>query len=236
MTDAWSEIMKDAADAVFGEYFIEREDGRLETLMVSDYRAPFSEWSEVERLAIKHVKGRILDIGCRAGRVALHLQNLGFSVVCVDLAPDAIKGCKKLGVKEAYVMSADNLEFPDLEFDTVILFGNNFGILGDEQKIIDMLKTLYRVTKPDGVILAGSSDVKLTDDQEHLNYHEMNLSKGRPKGLVRLRVKYKDITDDWTELRLAMPDEMEFMAKEAGWKMKTIYQKGMLYVGVLTKS
>ena len=236
MTDAWSAIMKDAANGISGEYYIERDDGRIETLQVSDYVSPLSDWSETERLAIKHAKGRVLDIGCGTGRVALHLQNLGFSVVGIDLAPGAIDASKIRGLKEAVVMSADNIKFPDSEFDTAILFGNNFGILGGEGRIIDMLRTLHRITKPDGIILAASADAKITDDQEHLDYHKMNLSKGRPIGLVRIRVKYKDLIDDWFELRLAMPDEMDAMAKQAGWKMKEKYQNGTPYVGVLTKS
>ena len=115
MSDAWSEIMKDAADGVSGEYYIERDDGREENLKVSDYTRLFPEWSEPERLALKHVKGRVLDIGCGTGRVVLHLQNLGFSAAGTDLALGAIEACKKLGLKEAYVMSAGALEFPDSE-------------------------------------------------------------------------------------------------------------------------
>ena len=128
MTDAWSEIMKDAASGVSGEYFIERDDGRIETLQVMEYLNPFEKWCEPERLAMKHVSGRVLDVGCGAGRVALHLQNLGFDVVGIDLAKGAIEACTKLGLKNARVMSADELDFPDSTFDTVILFGNNFGI------------------------------------------------------------------------------------------------------------
>jgi ubiquinone/menaquinone biosynthesis C-methylase UbiE len=235
MTDAWSEIMKDAAEGIAGEYYIEREDGRIETLQVLNYNKPFSEWSEHERLATKHVKGKVLDIGCGIGRVALHLQNLGFQVVGVDLAPGAIDACKHLGLREAYVMSADQLEFPDAEFDTVILFGNNFGLLGEENKIIDMLKTLHRITSSEGVILAGAVDVEDTDDPEHLAYHDLNLSRGRPKGQIRMRVKYKEIVDDWVELRHAIPNEMESMANKAGWKLEKKYQDGAAYVGVLNK-
>jgi SAM-dependent methyltransferase len=236
MSDAWSEIMKDAVDGVPGEYFIERDDGRIESMQVLDYINPFDNWWEPEQLAMKHVSGKVLDIGCGAGRVALHLQNLGFSVVGVDLAPGAIAACKKRGLIDARVMSADKLDFPDSMFDTVILFGNNFGVLGDETKIIEMLRTLHRITTPEGIILAGSGDVVATDNEEHLNYHELNIAKGRPKGLVRLRTKYKGFVEEWWDLRLAMPHEMEAMAKEAGWNMKKKYQKGVPYVGILSKS
>ncbi|MFX1484253.1 MAG: class I SAM-dependent methyltransferase [Promethearchaeota archaeon] len=235
MTDAWSEIMSDAASGVSGEYFIERDDGRVESLNVEDYISPFSEWSEVEQLALKHVKGRVLDVGCGAGRIALYLQSLGFSVVGIDSASGAIEGCRKRGLREAYVMAAEKLEFPEAHFDTVILYGNSFGMLGDEALIVNMLRDLYRIAKQDGVILAASADVKITDDPEHLEYHEMNISKGNPKGLVRIRVKYKGIVDDWINLRLAMPDEMEAMAKQAGWRVKVKYQKGAPYVSVLSK-
>jgi SAM-dependent methyltransferase len=236
MTDAWSEIMKDAAAGIAGEYFIEREDGKVETLQVLEYVKPFAEWSEVERLAMKHIKGKVLDIGCGLGRVALHLQNLGFQVVGIDLAKGAIEACKKLGLREAYIMSAENLDFPDAEFNTVLLFGNNFGILGSEEKTIEMLQNLHRITSEEGIILAGAVDVEQTDDPEHLNYHDLNLSRGRPKGLVRLRVKYKGNIDEWIDLYHALPGEMDSMAIKAGWKLKKKYQTGSAYVGVLTKS
>ena len=86
------------------------------------------------------------------------------------------------------------------------------------------------------VLFKDFADVEKTDDTGHLKYHEMNLSKGRPKGLVQIRVKYKGIVDDWFDLRLAMPDEMESIAKQAGWKMKKRYHNNGPYVGVLSKS
>ena len=235
MKNPWNDIMQDAARGEKGEYYIEREDGRVDTHIVSDYTQLLLEWSEPERLGIQHASGKVLDIGCGAGRVALYLQSLGCSVVGIDLAPGAINACIAQGLEHAHVMAATELEFPDGMFDTIILYGNNFGVPGEEQNIISMLQRLHQITKPDGIIIAGSSDVQLTDDQSNLMYQRKNLERGRPRGLVKLRVKYKDIVGDWVELRLASPEEMKNIAEKVGWKLSRVYQRGASYVGILTK-
>ena len=156
--------MKDAAAGVQGEYFIERDDGREENYPVSDYMRPLLQWNDRERLGIQHAKGTVLDIGCGAGRVLIHLQNLGHEVVGIDLALGAIEACKKRGIKEVYQKSAGNLKFADAEFDTIVMYGNNFGLLGDDESIIKMLQTFQRITSDDGIIIAGSADVVKTDN------------------------------------------------------------------------
>jgi len=239
MSDAWSEIMKDAVNGIVGEYTIERDDGRVETLQVSDYNKSFSEWDELERQAIKHAKGRVLDIGCGAGRVALHLQTLGHEVVGIDLAPGAIAACKAMGLGEAYVMSATSLQFKNNTFDTIIMFGNNFGIAGDEKQTISMLRTLYKITTPDAIILAGSVDALNTNNEDHLKYHGINRAKNKPPGLVRIRVKYKEYVTDWFDLWLVTLSELDRITKKSGWQIDKIYQTGKVnqpaYVGILTK-
>ncbi|MFW9788435.1 MAG: class I SAM-dependent methyltransferase [Candidatus Thorarchaeota archaeon] len=238
MPETWSEIMRDAANGVTGKYHIERDDGRVETLEVSDYIQPVSEWSEIEQIAIKHAKGKVLDIGCGAGRVALYLQILGHDVVGIDLAPGAIEASRIMGVGRAYVMSASDLHFKDDVFDTVVLFGNNFGVAGDEDHIVKMLRQLHGITTPDAIILAGTLDPLNTEDSSHLEYQKKNRERNRPPGLVRIRVKYKDLVGEWSDLWLVTPDEMKLLAKKAGWQLeKTIQIDGVSqYVGILTKS
>jgi SAM-dependent methyltransferase len=236
MNDPWSKIMWDAANGIEDEYYIERDDGRVESLQVANYIEPLLQWDEPERLGIQHVRGRVLDVGCGAGRVSLYLQNLGYEVVGIDAAPGAIDASKKRGLKRAHVMSANAIDFPENMFDTIILYGNNFGILGEEIQIVEMLRSLWKVTTPNGIIIAGSADVEKTDDTSHLDYHKWNLARGRPKGQIRLRVKYKDLISDWTELRLASPIEMSVLAKKTGWQVSRVYQRAEpAYVGILEK-
>lgn len=41
------------------------------------YFSEYDKWPESEKEAMKYVRGRVLDIGCGAGRHCLHLQKLG---------------------------------------------------------------------------------------------------------------------------------------------------------------
>ena len=235
MPDIFGMIMDDAAKGQDAKHEIERDDGYTNESLGSQYTAPFSEWNESERLASAEVKGKILDIGCGAGRVSLHFQEKGHEVVGIDISQAAIDASRKRGVREVHLMSAESLDFPNDTFDTVILFGNNFGVLGDEEKIIAMLMDLHRITKPDAVILAQTRDVADTDKPEHIAYHERNRSRGIPIGLVKIRLKYKGHAGDWWHLRMVNSDEMSAMAEKAGWKLIRTYGPRNLYVGVLQK-
>jgi SAM-dependent methyltransferase len=236
MPDVFGMIMKDAKKGEKAAHIIERDDGYPSESLGSQYVAEFANWQEGQRLATVEVHGKILDIGCGAGRVALHYQKLGHEVIGIDVSRVAVGVSRVRGLKDVRLMSAESLEFPEGTFDTVILYGNNFGILGDEDRIVKMLKTIHIITSPEAVILAESRDVAATDNPQHLAYHERNRNKGRPIGLVTLRLKYQDVVDDWFDLRMASPEEMSAIAEKAGWKLEKTYGPRELFVGVLRKA
>jgi SAM-dependent methyltransferase len=235
MPDIFGMIMSDAASGKEAKHEIERDDGYAHDSLGSQYMAPFSEWDEGERLASVEAQGKILDIGCGAGRVALYFQEKGHEVVGIDISQAAVDASRKRGLRNVHLMSADNLDFPEDTFDTVLLFGNNFGVLGDEDKIVEMLRTLHRITKSDAIILAQTRDVADTDNPEHHAYHEKNRSMGKPSGLVKIRLKYKGHVGDWWLLRMVDSYEMSVIAEKAGWKLVKTYGPRNLYVGVLKK-
>ena len=54
---------------------LEREDGFTQSGAGPDvYLSAFKEWPDAERKSIRLARGRVLDVGCGAGRVALELQ------------------------------------------------------------------------------------------------------------------------------------------------------------------
>ncbi len=66
---------------------------------------PFRRWQPVERRAMRFVRGRVLDLGCGAGRVCLHLQERGLDVVGIDTSPGAIEACRRRGVRDARLLA-----------------------------------------------------------------------------------------------------------------------------------
>jgi SAM-dependent methyltransferase len=228
-------VMLDAVKGLKTEYTIERDDGHIEPDDTASYVKPYEEWGEREHEALSHVRGRVLDIGCGAGRVAVYLQRQGHEVTGIDISPGAVEAAGLNGLKDARLMSAEDLRFAEEKYDTVLMFGNNFGILGAGERTVKMLERLYEVTTDDALILAESVDAVKTDNPVHLAYHSRNRERGRPPGLVRIRVVYKDQKDDWLDLWLASPQEMTECAEQAGWCFAEKIGVNSLYIGLLKK-
>ena len=137
---------------------VERDDGYVETETIAWYFGGLRQWHPSERQALRHVRGRVLDIGAGAGRAALELQKRGHEVVAVDISPLAIDVCRKRGVRDARVLPVTKIDSSLGTFDTVALFGNNFGLFATARRARWMLRRLRATTAPDARIIAVSYD------------------------------------------------------------------------------
>ena len=59
----------------------------------------FEEMPDIEKEALALCKGKVLDVGAGAGVHALHLQDLGMDVTCIDVSPGAVDFMKANGLK-----------------------------------------------------------------------------------------------------------------------------------------
>jgi len=216
---------------------IRRDDGYVEKERFLDI--VFSEcdkWDELERMALEHVKGRVLDVGCGAGRHSLWLQEKGFEVVAVDVSPLAVEVSKSRGVRDCRVMDATNLSFSPNSFDTILLMGNNFGVAGNVEGTKRMFEKFYQITSKDAIVIVTSRNPIATNNPEHLKYHELNRKRGRPIGQVTIQLEYKGGVGDWFDLLLASPDEMEEICKPVGWSLAQIFKdKNEMYAAILRR-
>lgn len=201
---------------------IERDDGFIDfSKGAPDYFAEYKKWPKIQKQAIKFAIGKVLDIGTGAGRVALYLQNKKFKVTAIDNSPLAIKVCKKRGIKDAKILPFERIDyFKTKKFDTIIMFGNNFGLFGSYKKAKSLLKKLYKITTPGALIIAESTDPYDTKDSAHLSYHDFNKKQGRMPGQLCIRVRFKTYIGEWFDYLLVSRDEMKNILKGTGWKIK----------------
>ena len=121
-----------------------------------------------------------------------------------------------------------------LLFDTAILFGNNFGLLGSRAKAKRVLRRLHQIISQGGLILAETFDPYGTEDPVHLAYHRRNRKRGRLPGEIRMRIRYKQYTTPWFDWLLVSKDEMRTLVQRTGFKMTgSLDSDGPRYVGIL---
>ena len=87
----------------------ERNDGYIAVDLPEIYFSEFEDWAPHQKRAMNFVKGKVLDVGCGAGRHSLYLQGKGFDVIGIDASPLAIKICRLRGVKKAQLMSIEKI-------------------------------------------------------------------------------------------------------------------------------
>jgi SAM-dependent methyltransferase len=238
VTDAFGKALMAHLRGEEAEYLIERDDGYVDTSgsRASEYFIGYEDWLPHERDAVIESRGRVLDVGCGAGRVALWLQGRGHEVVAIDISPLALKVSKARGVGDCRLMDVRDLDLPEGHFDTVVMFGNNFGIAGDISETRRMLDGLHRVTREDGIVIASTLDPLKTDNPVHLIYHEQNRRRGRPPGLVKIRVCFRGECDSWFELLMVGEDELSEVLEPTGWTLEKVYRsEGASYTAILKK-
>lgn len=218
--------------------FIERDDNYID--FGSEFGLYFSEykdWSDAERRAIALAKGRILDVGCGAGRHALYLQEKGFDVTSIDTSPGAVKVCKLRGVKRAMVLTVDKVDkFKPASFDTILMLGNNFGLFASAKKAKSLLRKFARVTSPGAKIIAGTRNPYFTEDANHLQYHKQNKKRGRMAGQIKMRVRFKKIVGKWFDYLLVSPEEMREILSDTGWQIEELFaSEEATYIAVIGK-
>ncbi len=216
----------------------ERDDGYIGHESLSWYLTRYRDFLPIEKEVLKFARGRVLDVGCGAGRHALYLQRRGLEVVGIDASPRIVELARARGVRDVRLADAcGRLPFPDGAFDTVILLGNNLGIGGTPPRVQRMLRELHRVTSRRGRVL-GSTRQPSTTNPVHRRYLNRNVEKGRAVGQMRLRLVFNRARGPWFDLLLLAPTDLMQLAASEGWKLTQVFPLESLetgYAAVLEK-
>ena len=218
--DAFGQILNAVYNGSDAFEVVERDDGYIEAMPAKGYFSEYKDWPQIEQKAMELVKDRVLDVGCGAGRMSLHLQSKGFDVTGIDISPLAVKICKLRGVKKVKLTPIEKVNFKPNAFDTIIMMGNNFGLFANFNKARRLLNRFHKITSKNALIVADTNDPYKTDNPAHLNYHKRNKARGRMGGQVKIRIRHKNYRGRWFEYLLASKQEIKEILKGTEWEVE----------------
>ena len=218
---------------------IEREDGYIDTGSVpGSYFREYREWSPLEKRAIRAANGRVLDVGCGAGRHALYLQQRGLDVTGIDASAGAVAVCQARGLARVLLRPLGDVgKFAPSAFDTVLMLGNNFGLLGSFRRARRLLREIHRITSGNARIIASTRNPVKTTNPYHLQYQRWNRKRGRMPGQIRFRVRFETAIGPWMDYLFVSPQEMAEILNGTGWEIdKLLDAGGAEYFAVIRKA
>ena len=204
------------------EFLLRRDDGHEATIPAWLFFRNEAQFSDLEKSALELCKGSVLDIGCGAGSHSLVLQARGFPLTALDINPDAATIARQRGVKD--VRCGDILSFSGGPFDTLLLLGHGIGMVETIAGLQRFLKAAHGLLKERGQIVLDSLDVRVTDNELHLAYHEKNRRAGKYIGEIRTMFEFRESKGLYCGWLQVDADILTEHAEQAGWRCQVVLQ------------
>jgi SAM-dependent methyltransferase len=203
-----------------GVHVVERDDGYVDSHDAHLYFTKVGDWFAVEESAPERANGRILDIGAGGGRFAVELQDRGHDVVALDVSAGCLEVCRRLGIEQTFHGTIFELAALDPKpFDTFLLMGHNYGLLGGPEQAPRFLDALRTMARPGAKIIGTNREPLATTDPVNLAYHQMNRERGREPGLMTIRVRWRQLATPWFDYWFLPVGQLAEIAAACGWEL-----------------
>jgi SAM-dependent methyltransferase len=212
----------------------ERSDG---VRIVQPLGVYYEGFKPLESAGMANLQGRVLDIGCGAGKHALECVRRGHSCSGIDLSPLAIRVCRERGLRELHVADALACHLPSASFDSFTLFSNNLSIGGTLAGVARLLREAARLANAGARLISVNRDVSHSRNADDCRYREENRRVGKPPGQIRMRARYKGRHGPWFDWLFVSPTELTEWAPATGWRVTHVVSgSGGDYCAVLDRS
>jgi SAM-dependent methyltransferase len=234
--DVYGALLADVSAGRTATEVVERDDGFVLAFDSRYLVEPFTKWGDPnERRAMRSVRGRVLDVGCGGGRVALHLQEQGLDVVGIDSSRGAIRCCRARGVRDARLLAAADVPQSAGPFDTIVMLGQNFGMVGSRAGARRFLRLFDRITTERGRLIVETYDPHSDRSRAQRAYISRNRCRGRMPGQMRWRVRYRELATPWFDWLQVSERELVELLDGSGWTLTKRIGDGPSYVAVIDR-
>jgi len=173
---------RDASIVVYDDY--ERD----EVPVAYFFRTP-PEFPQLEQLALRLCRGRVLDAGAGSGCHALALQERGLEVVAIEILPGLLDILRERGVRDARLATWMDLQTEP--FDTVLMMMNGLGLAETLPGLRRFFQDARRLVKPGGQILADSTDVRVHMETKAGRSGRSTREDGRYLGELHFQLEFQ---------------------------------------------
>jgi SAM-dependent methyltransferase len=179
---AYHQGQHDALIVVYDDF--ERDEAPM-----SYFFRPPEQFPPLERLAIELSRGRVLDVGAGSGCHSLALQERGLQVTAIEISPALVGILRDRGVRDVRMATWMDLEAEP--FDTVLMMMNGIGLAETLPGLRRFFREARRLVRPDGQVLADSTDVRVRLDPESARTGAMQRPDGRYIGELHFQLEFE---------------------------------------------
>jgi len=178
----------------------------------------YDQCPELEQIALKNARGKVLDVGGGAGSHSLYLQKNGVDVTTLDISPNSVDVMKERGLKN--VLLTDFYDYSASTFDTLLFLMNGIGLVSTLDGFDEFFKQARKLMNPKGQILLDSSDLIYLYEQKDGSYL-IDLSE-KYHGEVEFSLSYKDIKGEPFKWLYISHELLADAAEENGFKCEIL--------------
>jgi SAM-dependent methyltransferase len=151
------------------------------------FREP-ADFPPLERRALELCRGRVLDVGAGSGCHTLALQDRGFEVTAIEVAPELVRVLRDRGVRDARVATWMDLEAEP--YDTVLIMMNGVGLAETLEGLRPFFGRLRELVREDGQVITDSTDVRVYMEPKSGQAGRRQRPDGRYLGELHFQVEF----------------------------------------------
>lgn len=190
----------------------------------------YEEMPEIEKVALDHCDGKILDLGAGTGVHVKYLSEKGKNASAIDVSPGAVQYMTKIG------LNARQLNYASLEneqYDTLLMLMNGIGIVGSLSNLKSALIHLKSLLTENGKILCDSTDIKyLYMEEDGSLWIDLNTEY---YGNFQFQLAFDDHKGDWFDWLYVDFETLTQTADSVGLQVEKLHEEGHHYLACIRR-